>query len=64
MDNSWGVISAGYDINDHVSISVGMASFQPALDSRYQHLRFPFFDFAGANANNYTQVLVGVSGTL
>jgi hypothetical protein len=64
VDSTWGVISLGYDINDHFSLSVGLASFQPALDSTYQHLRFPFFDFSGANANNYTQVLVGVSGTL
>jgi hypothetical protein len=64
VDNTWGVISFGYDINDHFALSVGLASLQPALDSTYQHLRFPFFDFYGANANNYTQVLVGVSGTL
>ena len=64
-DYTWGIISAGYDINDHVSFSLGVASYQPALDSTYQHLRFPFFDFtSGPNANNYAQVLVGVSGTL
>jgi hypothetical protein len=64
-DITWGIISAGYDINDHFSLSVGVASYQPALDSRYQNLRFPFFDLSGgANANNYTQMLVGVSGTL
>ncbi|HVU51037.1 MAG TPA: hypothetical protein VHL80_10150 [Polyangia bacterium] len=63
-DITWGIISAGYDITDHFSLSVGLASYQPALDSRYQNVRFPFFDFSGANANNFTQVLVGVSGTL
>jgi hypothetical protein len=64
-DITWGIIAAGYDINDHFSLSVGLASYQPALDSRYQNLRFPFFDFSGgANANNFTQLLVGVSGTL
>ena len=64
VDNTWGVISAGYDINDHFALSVGIASLQPALDSRYQNLRFPFFDFSGGNQNNFTQLLVGVSGTL
>ena len=63
-DITWGIISAGYDITDHFALSVGLASYQPALDSRYQNLRFPFFDFSGANANNYTQLLVGVTGTL
>jgi hypothetical protein len=64
-DITWGIIAAGYDINDHFSLSVGVASYQPALDSRNQYLRFPFFDFSGgANANNFTQLLVGVSGTL
>jgi hypothetical protein len=63
-DITWGIIAAGYDINDHFSLSLGIASYQPALDSRYQNLRFPFFDFSGGNANNFTQVLLGVSGTL
>jgi hypothetical protein len=63
-DITWGIISAGYDINDHFSLSVGIASYQPAMDSRYQYLRFPFYDFSGGNANNFTQLLVGVSGTL
>jgi len=63
-DITWGIISAGYDVTDHFALSVGLASYQPALDSRYQTLRFPFFDFSGANANNFTQLLVGVTGTL
>jgi hypothetical protein len=64
-DITWGIISAGYDITDHFSLSVGLASYQPAMTSDYKSLRFPFFDLSGgANANNYTQVLVGVSGTL
>jgi len=63
-DITWGIISAGYDVNDHFALSVGLASYQPALDSRYQNLRFPFFDFSGPNANNFTQLLVGVTGTL
>jgi hypothetical protein len=63
-DITWGVISAGYDITDHFALSIGLASYQPAMNSRYTSLRFPFYDFSGGNANNYTQVLVGVSGTL
>ena len=64
-DITWGIVSAGYDITDHFSLSVGLASYQPALSSDYKSLRFPFFDLSGgADANNYTQVLVGVSGTL
>jgi hypothetical protein len=63
-DLTWGIISLGYDLTDHVSLSLGVASFQPALDSRYQSLRNPFFDFSGPNANNFTQAFVGVTGTL
>jgi hypothetical protein len=38
---------------------------QPALDSRYRHPRFPFFDLSGgANANNYTQVFFALDGVL
>jgi hypothetical protein len=64
VDITWGIISAGYDITDRVSVSVGLASYQPALTSDYKSLRFPFFDFSGANANNFTELMVGVSGTL
>ncbi len=63
-DLTWGIIALGYELTDHWSLSLGVASFQPALDSRYQHLRFPFFDFSGPNANNMTQAFLGVSGTL
>jgi hypothetical protein len=64
VDTTWGLIGLGYDVTDHWALSLGLASFQPALDSRYQHLRFPFFDFDGGNANNYTQVFLSVTGTL
>ena len=63
-DWTWGLVALGYDINDHWSVSMGLASYQPALDSENRHLRFPFFDFSGGNANNFTQVFVGVTGTL
>jgi hypothetical protein len=63
-DITWGLIALGYDLTDHFSLSLGIASMQPALDSRYQSLRFPFFDFSGPNANNFTQAFFGVTGTL
>lgn len=63
-DVTWGLISLGYDLTDHLSIAVGLSSYQPALDSTYSHLRFPFFDFSGPNANNFTQAFAGVSGTI
>lgn len=63
-DSTWGIIALGYEINDHLTLSLGVSSFQPALDSRYQDFRFPFFDFSGTNANNATQAFVGLTGTL
>jgi hypothetical protein len=63
-DWTWGIVAVGAELTDHLSLAVGVASYQPALDSRYQNLRFPFFDFSGANANNFTQVFVGLTGTL
>jgi hypothetical protein len=63
-DMTWGILAVGYDVTDKVSLSLGLATIQPAMTSDYKTLRFPFFDFYGANANNYTQVSVGVSGTL
>ena len=64
-DTTWGVVSLSYSLTEHLAVSVGMSSYQPALDSRYQSLRFPFFDLSGgANANNYTQAFVSLSGTI
>jgi hypothetical protein len=63
-DWTWGIVSVGYDLTEHLGLAVGVASYQPALDSRYQHVRFPFFDFNGGNANNYTQAFLSVTGTL
>jgi hypothetical protein len=63
-DWTWGIIAAGYQLTDHFGLSAGLASYQPALNASYTALRFPFFDFAGPNANNFTQVFVGVNGTL
>jgi hypothetical protein len=63
-DMTWGILSLGYEFTDHLSASIGVSSFQPALDSQYKNLRFPFFDFAGTNANNATQAFVSLTGTL
>jgi hypothetical protein len=63
-DWTWGIIAAGYQLTDRFALSAGIASYQPALNSSYTAMRFPFFDFAGPNANNFTQVFVGVNGTL
>jgi hypothetical protein len=65
-DTTWGIISLGYAFTEHVGVSIGVASFQPAMDSRYQHLRFPFFDLSGDSAagNNFTQGFASLSGTL
>jgi len=63
-DSTWGIISAGYKLRPHLSVGLGISSFQPALDSRYRYPRFPFWDFAGANANNYSQIFLSVGGSL
>lgn len=63
-DVTWGLISVGYDITDHFGVAIGLSSYQPAMNSTYTHPRFPFFDFSGPNANNFTQVFAGVSGTI
>jgi hypothetical protein len=64
-DITWGIVSATYSFTDHLGVGIGLSSYQPALDSRYRHLRFPFFDLSGGAAvNNYTQAFVSLSGTL
>jgi hypothetical protein len=63
-DTTWGMISFTREISSHLSASLGVSSYQPAMTSDYKHLRFPFYDFSGANANNYTQFFLGVTGTL
>jgi hypothetical protein len=63
-DNTWGILSLNYAFTEHLGASIGLSSYQPALDSRYRYPRFPFFDFSGTNANNYTQAFVSLSGTL
>jgi hypothetical protein len=63
-DVSWGILSLGYEIRPHVTASVGMSSQQPALDARYRYPRFPFFDFSGSNANNFTQFFASIAGTI
>jgi len=63
-DTTWGIIGLTYSFTDHIAANVGISSQQPALDSRVQGLRFPFFDFSGGNANNFTQAFVSLTGTL
>jgi hypothetical protein len=63
-DVSWGILTLGYEIRPHLGVNVGISSQQPALDARYRYPRFPFFDFTGTNANNYTQAFVAIGGTL
>ena len=63
-DVTWGILSLGYEVRPHLGVSVGLSSQQPALDARYRYLRFPFFDFSGNNANNYTQVFASVNGSI
>jgi hypothetical protein len=56
----------GGPVNTNVSLTSSLlANLARGLDSRYQNLRFPFFDLSGgANANNFTQAFVGLNGTL
>jgi len=63
-DSTWGLIALGYEVNPHVGVSVGVSSYQPALDSRYRYPRFPFFDFSSTNQMNFTQLFASVNGTL
>lgn len=64
-DVTWGIISFGYQYRPHIGFSAGISSLQPAMDASFQHVRFPFFDLSGgANFYNYTQVFLGINGTL
>jgi hypothetical protein len=63
-DATWGVVSVGYEITPRLGVAAGVSSYQPALDARYRYPRFPFFDFSGTNANNFTQLFVNLNGTL
>jgi hypothetical protein len=63
-DMTWGIVAVGYQLRPRIGLSAGISSLQPALDARQQSPRFPFFDFSGANADNYTQFFASVNGTL
>jgi hypothetical protein len=63
-DWTWGILAASYKLRPHLSVGLGISSYQPALDSRYRYPRFPYWDFAGANANNYSQIFLSVGGSL
>ncbi len=64
VDSTWGLISLGYDINDHFSLSLGMSSSQPAKTADQKGYRFPFFDFQSGSYANNTSVFLSASGTL
>lgn len=64
VDSTWGLIALSYDINPHLGVTLGLSSFQPALNSTFTRPRFPFFDFESGNAANYTQIFANVNGTL
>jgi hypothetical protein len=63
-DMTWGIVGITRELRPHLSVTAGISSLQPALDSRYRYPRFPFWDFSGANANNYSQVFLSLSGSL
>jgi hypothetical protein len=63
-DLTWGIVAFSYSLDDHLAIGVGLSSLQPALDAQSRNLRFPFFDFSGGTANNFTQAFASLSGTL
>jgi hypothetical protein len=63
-DMTWGIVGLTRELSPHFSVSAGIASLQPALDSRYRYPRFPFWDFSGASYNNYSQVFLSLSGAL
>jgi hypothetical protein len=64
-DITWGILAASYRLRPHLGVSIGLSSYQPALDSRYRYPRFPFFDLSGgANANNFTQLMFAIEGSI
>jgi long-subunit fatty acid transport protein len=58
-----GDLSMSYAINDTYSVSGGVSSGQPALDSRQSRPRFPLFDFE-TPANGFTTFGVTLSGRI
>jgi len=63
-DVTWGIVALSYSLDEHLALGVGLSSLQPALDAESKNLRFPFFDFSGGTANNFTQAFASLSGTL
>jgi hypothetical protein len=63
-DVTWGILSLGYEVRPHLGVAIGISSQQPALDARYRYPRFPFFDFSGTNADNFTQVFASLNGSI
>jgi hypothetical protein len=63
-DTTWGIASLSYELRPHISLNAGVASLQPALDSRYRYPRFPWWDLSSGSYNNYSQLFFSVSGNL
>ena len=63
-DTTWGIVALAYQLRPRIAVSAGISSLQPALDARQQNLRFPFFDFSGAQRQQLHPVLRQRHGTL
>ena len=56
-DWTWGIVAASYK-REPLRFGLGISSYQPALDHATVYPRFPYWDFAGASANNYSQIFI------
>jgi hypothetical protein len=59
-DTQWGVISLGYDLDDHNSVSVSTFTAGPVFSADNKTYRFPFWDFRSLS-DNYSSASVGYS---
>jgi hypothetical protein len=62
-DTTSGLIELGYAIDENVSVSLGVASQQPAKTADGKRYRFPFYDFISPG-NNYSAWYVSGSFSL
>lgn len=62
-DITWGIIDLSYQLNDWLTYSVGISSYQPAKTEDGQRLRFPFWDVEG-RAENYTTFYLDIAGKI
>ncbi|MEK6608413.1 MAG: hypothetical protein AABZ30_12190 [Myxococcota bacterium] len=63
VDMTAGVFELVYSLHERLDLKAGVTSEQPALDSRNDGLRFPFFDFESPS-NNFTQFYLSVATKL